>query len=100
MEADPLEPPLDLRCRPEKCPVPEKGPGGLYCDMEETRKHAAICFRRTRDGHVVAEILTPDGTIQATRDFGKFTEDEYRRLFEVIRQEYPDAALPVEVTEN
>lgn len=54
---------------------------------EPKKKKGRIHFKRSVDGNVSAEIVNQDGQIEVMKDFGKFTEDEYQRLFDIIRHE-------------
>jgi hypothetical protein len=65
------------------------------------RKKATIQFTRRSDGHVSAVIINQEGEVEAQKDFGVFTEAEYEKLFDVIRQEHPEMEIQtVELTGN
>jgi hypothetical protein len=54
-----------------------------------TKPKISCQLRRRPDGEVFGEMIGEDGQVLDARFFGKFTEKEFERLFEVIRQEMP-----------
>ncbi|MEJ2696127.1 MAG: hypothetical protein P8013_05725 [Candidatus Sulfobium sp.] len=53
-------------------------------------KPKASChIRRLPDGEVIGEIVGEDGRVLETRHFGKYTEEDFKRLSSVIKQEMP-----------
>ncbi len=77
----------------------------LWCSEGRSRsmlkKQGTVHFKRSPDGHVSAEIVNQDGQVEVHRDFGQFTEAEYQKLFEIIRQENPHITIQdIELTGN
>jgi hypothetical protein len=69
--------------------------------MSIPKKQGTIQFRRTPDGHVSALIVNQAGEVEVQKDFGVFTEAEYEKLFDVVRQEHPEMEIrTVELTVN
>jgi hypothetical protein len=69
--------------------------------MTIPKKQGTVQFRRTLDGHISVVIVNQNGEVEAQKDFGVFTEAEYEKLFDVIRQEHPDMDIrTVELTGN
>jgi hypothetical protein len=56
-------------------------------------KKVTLYFRRTPDNNVTAEIVNEDGQTEVVKEFGKFTEDAYRRLFNTIKQDNPGLVI-------
>ncbi len=56
----------------------------------------------SQSGKSIAEIINDAGEIVLSRNFGEMTENEFRGILNVIKQEYPDlgADAPIELTEN
>lgn len=65
-------------------------------------KPKASChLRRLPGGEVIGEIVGEDGRILETKHFGKYTEKEFERLSEAIKQEIPQLAVTdVEISGN
>lgn len=75
--------------------------GARNNSMGFPKKKGTVHFRRSPDGHVVGEIVNQDGQVEVQKDFGKFSEAEYDRLFQIIRHENPDMEIQdVELTGN
>jgi hypothetical protein len=69
--------------------------------MRPPGKKVTINFNRLPDGEVVADVLDEKGVVLETRSFGKCSDEEYRRLVEVINQEMPAlGAMEVKLTGN
>jgi hypothetical protein len=60
---------------------------------------ASFCLRRMPDGEVIGQIIDEQGCIVETRNFGKFSVEEFERCSAVLSLEMPDLHLqPIDVT--
>jgi hypothetical protein len=65
------------------------------------KRKGVVRFTRSSDGTVTATIINADGQVEDVRTFGVFSESEYHRLFQRIREEMPDIeVIEVEVANN
>jgi hypothetical protein len=65
------------------------------------KERVIINFNRLPDGEVVADVVDEKGAILVTRSFGRCSDEEYRRLVEVINQEMPAlGAMAIKLTGN
>jgi hypothetical protein len=65
------------------------------------KEKVTITIKRFKDGEVVGEVVGESSGVIETRRFGKLTEDQYERVFEVFKQESPDVEIQkVELVEN
>ncbi len=65
------------------------------------KEKITITIKRFKDGEVVGEVVGESSGVIETRHFGKLTEDQYERVFEVFKQESPEVEIQkVELVEN
>lgn len=66
------------------------------------RNRATAVFRRLPSGDVIGEIIAETGEVIQSRNFGKMSEDEYRKILDLIDRERPDmgAIEPIELSGN
>ncbi len=71
-------------------------------ERQEPKAKATVCFRRLHTGEVIGEIISEAGEVAARRSFGEMTENEFRRVLDVVKQEYPGVATdePIVLTRN
>ncbi len=71
-------------------------------DSQEPKAKATVCFRRLHSGEVIGEIISEAGEVAVRRSFGEMTEDEFRKVLDIMKQEYPGVATdePIVLTKN
>lgn len=61
--------------------------------MNQPKKKTICRLRRSPEGTVTGEIVDHDGIILSSQDFGKFSDNGYDRLIELIRQQAPEVPI-------
>lgn len=60
---------------------------------------ASFCLRRMPDGEVIGQVIDEHGSIVETRNFGKFSVEEFEKCSAVLNLAMPDLHLqPIDVT--
>ena len=63
------------------------------------KSKAAFCLRRMPDGEVIGQIIDEKGSIVETRNFGKFSVEEFEKCSAVLNLGMPGLHLqPIDVT--
>ena len=63
------------------------------------KRNAAFCLRRMPDGEVIGEIIDEQGTVVETKNFGKFSVEEFEKCSAVLKLAMPGLHLqPIDVT--
>ncbi len=65
------------------------------------KEKAVVTFKRLADGTLTAEVTGPQGNMIASRNFGKVSEQELKRIMSEIEKLFPDlAGMSVDLTGN
>ncbi|MDA8239963.1 MAG: hypothetical protein M0Z67_06285 [Nitrospiraceae bacterium] len=60
---------------------------------------ASFCLRRMPDGEVIGQVIDEHGFVVETRNFGKFSVEEFEKCSAVLNLAMPDLHLqPIDVT--
>lgn len=65
------------------------------------KEKVTISLKRLKNGEVIGEIVGEISGIIETRHFGKMSEAEVNRIFEIFKEENPEIEImPVELAGN